>query len=280
MKNTEFKNFVSIINERGFEDNVIQCNGTWWFALTDKQISTIYNLAIEKGYTPAEDGTIKIGAWIVSNTNSDIKEIPAMAQKKEEKKEVANTTPETPAVDEKKLNACVERISKQIDKISDGYIKIIGDVAYIYEHGVKALGYKNIYDLCKDKFGMARGSVHNLLSIYEHFGDGNYALLEEHKGRSIRSMLDEIKNEKDARAALAENGGADNDEDEDGEDTDKNVAANGKRKKELNTIVDFDFSNLDAWTIDDLFDKMREELEAAGINEVKANSNIIFKIAK
>lgn len=187
---------------------------------------------------------------------------------------VTNGETTTPATDEKKINAAVARIEKKIGTIEKGYLGIIGDVAYLAENdGAKALGYKNIYELCADKFGMARGTVHNLLSIYKRFGDGNYKLTDEANGLGVRAMLAQIKNEADARKALEDNGGA-TVTDGDDEDTD----STSKDSKAKVDIIDFDFTNADKWSVDDLLDKIREELEAGGVTDVDANSNIVFKI--
>lgn len=201
--------------------------------------------------------------------------------KTETKEEVKNevvTKGETtaPATGDKKIDAAVSRIEKKIGTIEKGYLGIIGDVAYLAENdGAKALGYKNIYELCADKFGMARGTVHNLLSIYKRFGDGNYGLTAEANGMGVRALLAQITNERDARKALEDNGGATvTDGDGDDEDT-ENTSKDSKAKVD---IIDFDFTNADKWSVDDLLDKIREELEAGGVTDVDANSNIIFKI--
>ena len=122
---------------------------------------------------------------------------------------------------------------------------------------------------------MARGTVHNLLSIYKRFGDGNYKLTDEANGLGVRAMLSQIKNEADARKALEDNGGA-TVTDGDGDEEENDSASKDSKAKV--DIIDFDFTNADKWSVDDLLDKIREELEAGGVSDVDANSNIIFKI--
>ena len=219
--------------------------------------------------TPADDGELSFTNEMENET---------MGKTKEELKNELVTNGETaPATDDKKINAAVARIEKKIGTIEKGYLGIIGDVAYLAENdGAKALGYKNIYELCADKFGMARGTVHNLLSIYQRFGDGNYGLTDEANGLGVRAMLSQIKNEADARKALEDNGGA-TVTDGDSDDEDNENASNDSKAKV--DIIDFDFTNADKWSVDDLLDKIREELEAGGVTDVDANSNIIFKIA-
>lgn len=93
-----------------------------------------------------------------------------------------------------RIKETMARIHKEIKKIEGGYLAITGDVAYLYDsqawHGT---GHKNIYDLCADKFGMSRATVHNLLTIYRHYGDGNYHLNDTIKDKKITTLLKEIK---------------------------------------------------------------------------------------
>lgn len=195
-----------------------------------------------------------------------------------ENTEMNKTENETPAlveIDEKKVNAAIARVEKKVAGIEKGYLGIIGDVAYLHETKAhKVTGHKDFYTLCADRFHMSRGSVSNILNVYERFGDGNYHLSDENKDRSLRSMLEEIKNEKTARKGLENNVGesvVDEDENDD--------ATNGSKSRKRETIVDFDFTNADAWSLDDLIDKIREELESANIGEIVANANIIFKVS-
>ena len=179
-------------------------------------------------------------------------------------------------IDEKKVNAAMKRIEKSVEAVKKQYINIIGDVAYLHDTKAhKLTGHKDFYALCADRFEMSRGMTSYLINVYARFGDGNYkGLADEYKDRSLRSMIDELKNEKNARKALENNVGesvVDEDENED--------ATNGSKSRKRETIVDFDFTNADAWSLEDLMDKIREELESANIGEIAANANIIFKVS-
>lgn len=177
------------------------------------------------------------------------------------------------AATEEKVNRTVAKIEKKIGTIEKGYLSIIGDVAYLAEHdGHKVTGHKNIYELCKDKFGMARGTVHNLLAIYEHFGE-NYALKDDYKEISLRKMLEQIKNEKEAQKLIEAGESVVDEEGEEGEGE-----STSKKSAKKTSIVDFNFANAEKWTLDELFDHIREELESAGINEVDAMTTITFKL--
>lgn len=260
MKNTEFTTLMNTVTTTISIAKIDEMTEKVASLLTNKQREAYSNAANER----REVLTNGVQTSLFDNE----RENNTMGKTNEEVKNELVT-------DDKKINAAVARIEKKIGTIEKGYLGIIGDVAYLAENdGAKALGYKNIYELCADKFGMARGTVHNLLSIYKRFGDGNYGLTDEANGLGVRAMLAQIKNEADARKALEDNGGAtvtDGDGDEDNEDTSKD----SKAKVD---IIDFDFTNADKWSVDDLLDKIREELEAGGITDVDANSNIIFKI--
>ena len=288
MKNNEFKNFLTIAQNDGMMSDFVQCSGWAWLALTDRQLQTVRKLAIEQGFEPDADGKVTVGAWTISDDvtetvnnfmnkeNTEMKtenETPVVEETAAPVEDNANV-PALVEIDEKKVNAAIARVEKKVAGIEKGYLGIIGDVAYLHETKAhKVTGHKDFYALCADRFHMSRGSVSNILNVYERFGDGNYHLADENKDRSLRSMLEEIKNEKTARKGLENNVGVsvvDEDENED--------ATNGSKSRKRETIVDFDFTNADAWSLEDLMDKIREELESANIGEIAANANIIFKV--
>lgn len=64
MKANNFKWMKNYINENGF-DTVILHMGYLWINLTDKQVSVIRNMAIERGYLPNENGDVKIDMWVL-----------------------------------------------------------------------------------------------------------------------------------------------------------------------------------------------------------------------
>lgn len=174
---------------------------------------------------------------------------------------------------EKKINATVTRVEKAVKKIENGYLGIIGDVAYLSETKAhKITGHKNFYELCADKFGMSRGSVHNILSVYEHFGE-NYALKDEYKEMTLRQMLAQIKNENEA-SKLIEAGEEAGGEIVDGDESES--AGTSKAKRE--TLVNFDFTCADAWTIDAVLEKMRTELEKLSTETLEAGAHVTFTI--
>lgn len=288
MRNNDFLDFVDTIKTIGFENEEIQSRGYLWLKLTDKQVAKLYDLAIDNGYRPADDGTIKVGMYVLSKVDNEVieKGTNEMSKNEEVKTEATETT--APAVitdaepapaDVKKLEAAVNRVQKKIDKIAKCYIEVIGDVALLYEDkNFKALGYKNIYDLARDKFGMSRGTVNNLLSVYDRFGE-NYKLKDEYKDMSLRELLDHIRKEKAAQRTLEIGEEAELEEVTDGDDeevTDANGAGGKKGKKE--TLVKFDFDTIDSWTIDELIEKFREEL-GDGFT-IPANAHINFVVTE
>lgn len=64
MQNTKFKTMVNYINENGFDTFVIH-SGFLWLNLTDRQAEIIKGLAIEKGYTPDNNGAVHVDCWII-----------------------------------------------------------------------------------------------------------------------------------------------------------------------------------------------------------------------
>ena len=300
MRNNEFKTILTAVYDATTEEeiNVIEIRSIKlmterqvlkFLEARDNRIEELEEWEIFKNHmnctdciddTPVDDNELKF-----------INEAPAekgtneMSKNEEVKTEATETT--APAViteaepapaDVKKLEAAVNRVQKKIDKIAKSYIEIIGDVALLYEDkNFKTLGYKNIYDLAKDKFGMSRGTVNNLLSVYDRFGE-NYKLKDEYKDMSLRELLDHIRKEKAAQRTLEIGEEAELDEVTDGdeESTDGNGAGGKKGKKE--TLVKFDFDTIDSWTIDELIEKFREEL-GDGFT-IPANAHINFVVTE
>lgn len=91
------------------------------------------------------------------------------------------------------IDKSITRIEKEVSKISKGYINIAGDVAKLYDSkAYKEKGYKNIYDMCVDLFGMARGTVSNLRNINERFCI-DYKINPLYNSYSMRALLTMIK---------------------------------------------------------------------------------------
>lgn len=91
------------------------------------------------------------------------------------------------------IDKSITRIEKEVSKISKGYINIAGDVAKLYDSkAYKEKGYKNIYDMCANLFGMARGTVSNLRNINERFCI-DYKINPLYNGYSMRALLTMIE---------------------------------------------------------------------------------------
>lgn len=88
----------------------------------------------------------------------------------------------------------IAKIQNSLKKIEGGYLTIAGDVAKLRDSLAWKDGYKNLYDMTQQLFGMSRGTTHNLCSIYDNYGDGNYKVPEN--GMTVRSMLNEIREKK------------------------------------------------------------------------------------
>ena len=100
---------------------------------------------------------------------------------------------EREAVDVTAVNRATDRISKKIGAISKGYLQIAGDVALLRDlKGWQITGHRNLYDLCADQFGMARGTVSNLTRIYDAYGS-DYKIPVDIQSRPITALLAELK---------------------------------------------------------------------------------------
>lgn len=168
------------------------------------------------------------------------------------KKNAENTTVETTAIEtvkgeiveisEKDVNAAIKRVQNKINSIEKGYISIIGDVAKLKAADAhKTRNFKNFYIMCQELFGMSRGTVHNLLSIYERFGNGNWELTDEAKEMSVRQMLEIIKNENNPQ--IEEQSEATADAESDGEGESEESATNVSRETLAN--IEITTSNLE-----------------------------------
>lgn len=199
-----------------------------------------------------------------------------MSNVEETKTEVVETKPEVltgevvPAIDAKTVKtveAAIDRVSKKLITISNGYLSIVGDVAHLYDlKAWEVTKHNNIYEMCEAKFdGMARGTVNNLLSIFKRFGDKEtYKLTAEASNedgapRSVRSLLEQIKTEKKALKA-EKNGGAigdgegNGDGNGDGEDT----------KKKVETLANISFDIIGGeWDAEAIAEELKKAIEKA-----------------
>ena len=94
----------------------------------------------------------------------------------------------TMKVDE--FNTIINRINNNINAIENGYMGIAGDVLHLYNTKAYMLAdYQNIYDMCNDLYGMARGTVSNIINVAKRYFDANYQLKEEWKGYSFSALV-------------------------------------------------------------------------------------------
>lgn len=127
----------------------------------------------------------------------------------------------------KEIEKRIKKVGSKINAISKGYLSICGDVAYFRDTKAHLItGHKNLYDLCAERFGMARGTVSNLVQIYDRWGS-DYALSDAIGKRKITELLAELKELKKLEDPDAGNGGEDpgtGDVGEDGEDPENGSA--------------------------------------------------------
>ena len=88
------------------------------------------------------------------------------------------------------FNTIINRIITNINAIENGYMGIAGDVLHLYNTKAYMLAdYQNIYDMCNDLYGMARGTVSNIINVAKRYFDANYQLKEEWKGYSFSALV-------------------------------------------------------------------------------------------
>ena len=118
----------------------------------------------------------------------------------------------------KEIEKRIKKVDSKINAISKGYLSICGDVAYFRDNKAHLVtGNKNLYDLCAERFGMARGTVSNLVHIYDRWGS-DYELPDDIGKRKITELLAELKELKKLEDPDAGNGGEDSETGDDGED--------------------------------------------------------------
>lgn len=208
------------------------------------------------------DGTRKENKNM-ANKNTKKNEVVKNEAKNEVVKNEAKT--EVVKIDAKAVETVVKRIATKIGSIEKGYLSIAGDVARLRDMTAwKETGHKNIYELCADKFGMARGTVSNLCSIYDRFGDGNYKLGEEADGKKLTELLKQIYDEKHPELEASFDGES---ESGDGETSDT------KKKK----VFSFDYTTLEKTDISDVFADIKDAF-AGFLNGDEVPENYTFEI--
>lgn len=158
---------------------------------------------------------------------------------------------------EKAINAAIDRISKKVENIGKGYLDIVGDVARLRSlEAWKVTGHKSLYDLCADKFGMARGTVANLEAVFKKYGDPEtFKLTDACAGMSLREMLAAISEEK--KALKGEVAGEPAYGEKSGEAGDKG----GKKKAETLISITWELAG-DDWNVEAILEEIRKQLEA------------------
>ena len=252
--------FLSLYKDRENETN-----------LTEKQLEAVYAIGqarkdeiIAHNTAVAMADSKKGGTQNMSNKKKENTKAPADVQPAQ--------TPEQPVEapapvevlkgevietkNEAEINAAIGRISTVIDTIGRGYLEIVGDVARLRKFEAwKLTGHKNLYELCADKFGMSKGTVHNLEVVFKKYGDPEtFQLTDACAGMSLREMLQNIDAEKKAIAGEVAGEAADGDGNG-GEATDS-------KKTKAQTIISVSYELAgDDWDADAILDEIRKQLE-------------------
>lgn len=252
--------FLSLYKDRENETN-----------LTEKQLEAVYAIGqarkdeiIAHNTAVAMADSKKGGKQSMSNKKKQNTETPADVQPAQtpEQPETAPAPVEVlkgeviETKNEAEINAAIGRISTVIDNIGRGYLEIVGDVARLRKFEAwKLTGHKNLYELCADKFGMSKGTVHNLEVVFKKYGDPEtFQLTDACAGMSLREMLQNIDAEKKAIAGEVAGEAADGDGNG-GEATDS-------KKTKAQTIISVSYELAgDDWDADAILDEIRKQLE-------------------
>lgn len=270
MKNNEFKNYVAEF--KASLEKVTSIKKVNELAnlynqdtdkFTDRQIDVLYDMfdsKLAELVAKAEKGGKQM-----SKKNNKPAEAPTVKEV-EKALEAKAEQPETAPVEvlkgevietknEAEINAAIGRISTVIDTIGRGYLEIVGDVARLRKFEAwKLTGHKNLYELCADKFGMSKGTVHNLEVVFKKYGDPEtFQLTDACAGMSLREMLQNIDAEKKAIAGEVAGEAADGD---------GNGEATDSKKTKTQTIINVSYELAgDDWDADAILDEIRKQLE-------------------
>ncbi len=98
----------------------------------------------------------------------------------------------------------VKKMDAEFGKCANGYIRFAGLVGICrVKEAYRDEGYNTVYDLCKERYNMSRGTVGNLCRIYESFCDAETGkILPEYEGKGVTALLAELepKNKKHAKS--------------------------------------------------------------------------------
>ena len=192
-----------------------------------------------------------------------------------ENKEIEKVECEIVEISEKDVNATIKRVQSKINSIEKGYIAIIGDVAKLKAADAhKQRNFKNFYIMCQELFGMSRGTVHNLLSIYERFGNENWELTDEAKAMTVRQMLETIKNENNPKIETTADSDADGESE--GGETETETATNVSRE----TLATVELTTADEMSMDEAIEMLMGAVKnALGANAIDAiDAGVTFKV--
>lgn len=123
--------------------------------------------------------------------------------KKNEVKETVNTSEiiNTEA-NIKACNAATERIRKQLDNISGGYVKIAGEVKRLFDLKAWELSEKNysgLGEMCADLFGMEKSTTSELKKIGTICFDDKYKIKPAYKNMGYSELKIICKTAKETR---------------------------------------------------------------------------------
>lgn len=94
--------------------------------------------------------------------------------------------------EEQKFNRFVNRIVSAYNATNKSMLDIAGSIAAIASANLyKVECYKNVYDFCKEKFNISRGTVSNCINVWKEYGDSKTGeLLPEYKNYTFTQLVE------------------------------------------------------------------------------------------
>lgn len=164
----------------------------------------------------------------------------------------------------------VKKMDAEYGKCANGYIRFAGLVGICRaKEAYRDEGYNTVYDLCKERYSMSRGTVQNLCKIYENFCDSESGkLLPEYEGKKVTALLARLK-------ATKEEIGNETETEESAEKPE--IKEESEEKPEQGTVYTDTDSIKSTITIDGDEEELFAKIAALSVDDVVAGKDVAFR---
>lgn len=101
-------------------------------------------------------------------------------------------------IDKKNYNQCIEKIGTLLTGVAKSYLMIGVQLKRIRDKKLfNVEGYKNVYELASEKFGMGKTTCGNAINVVERFCTEKGVLKEEYKAFSFTQLVEMLPLEDD-----------------------------------------------------------------------------------